>query len=151
MAKIFSLSKLSVQIACIGFGFGGMCVLDAVRNNLGIKCGVVFNGLLLPITDFVNVEPIQAKLLVCYGDLNSNADKEIEELLQELRERRADFQFVRYSDVENDFAIQATTPELTPNSVHNKKAEKRSSQSMLTLFSETLGLPKFVKKPRNLR
>lgn len=84
-----------------------MCVLDCARNNLGIKCGVVFHGLLSPFTDCVMVDPIQAKLLVCYGDLDTTPGEEIESLLQELRERHADFQFVRYSNVEDDFSTSS--------------------------------------------
>jgi dienelactone hydrolase len=70
-----------------------MCVLDSARNNLGFKCGVVFHGLLSPFTDYVNVDPIQTKLLVCYGDLDTNSsNEEIDGLLDELRERHCDFQ-----------------------------------------------------------
>ncbi|KAI6183895.1 DLH domain-containing protein [Aphelenchoides bicaudatus] len=120
------------KIAAIGFGFGGLCVLDCARNNLGIKCGVVFHGHLEPMHDYISVDPIEAKLLVCYGDQDTNRenDQEVENLLVELRDRRADFQFVRYSNVEDDFSLAAATPELTTNAMHSKKADKRSSQSI---------------------
>lgn len=69
-------------------------------------------------------------------------------MLKELRERRADFQFIRYSDAEDDFTIPTTTPEVTPSGVYNKTASKRASQLMLNLFSETLGYPKFIRRPQ---
>jgi hypothetical protein len=79
--------------------------------------------------------------------MDSNSDKEVDDLLQELRERRADFQFIRYSKADDDFAVSSlTTPELTTNSTNNKGLDKRSSQSMLAFFSETLGVPKFTRK-----
>ncbi|KAI6228308.1 Carboxymethylenebutenolidase [Aphelenchoides besseyi] len=131
------------QLAAIGFGFGGMCCLDLARNNLGIQCGVVFHGILTPLMDYANVEPIQSKLLILHGDLDETSNKEVERLLFELRERQADFQFVRYSEAEEDFAIpNSSNPNASPGCSYNPTAAKRSSELMLMLFSETLGVPK---------
>ncbi|KAI6242589.1 hypothetical protein M3Y99_00162900 [Aphelenchoides fujianensis] len=61
--------------------------------------------MLSPMRDYELTEPITAKLLILQGDLDSSNAKEVDQLLQELRERHADFQLVRYSEAEEDFAI----------------------------------------------
>ncbi|KAI6172217.1 Carboxymethylenebutenolidase [Aphelenchoides besseyi] len=114
------------KLAAIGFGFGGMCCLDLARNNFGIKCGVVFHGILTSLMDYANVEPIQSKLLILHGDLDETSNKEVESLLFELRERQADFQFVRYSEAEEDFAIpNSSNPNASPGCSYNPTAAKK--------------------------
>lgn len=61
----------ALKIAAIGFCFGGMCSLDLARINSGISCAVSFHGVFTPIeneTSFSEMDPIEAKLLICHGD-----------------------------------------------------------------------------------
>jgi hypothetical protein len=52
-----------------------MCSIDLARINSGISSAVSFHGAFQPIegeTDFAKMEPIQAKLLICHGNIHWN-------------------------------------------------------------------------------
>lgn len=59
----------SKNIIATGYCFGGLCVLDAVRNNFGLKAGVSIHGLFYQ-PDYKLPEKYSAKVLALYGFLD---------------------------------------------------------------------------------
>ncbi len=56
-----------MQIGAIGFCFGGLCVLDLARWNVGLRLAVSFHGVLTPIPDLA-LDEISTTVQVFHGD-----------------------------------------------------------------------------------
>lgn len=54
------------SMVAVGYCFGGLCVLDAVRNNLGLKGGVSIHGLYNK-PDYELPSQYKSKLLILHG------------------------------------------------------------------------------------
>ncbi len=86
----------SQNIVGIGYCFGGLCVLDAVRNNLGLKGAVSVHGLFTPPT-YPLPETYKAKVLALHGYKDPMVPpNEIEALQKELSRAKTDFQLMIY-------------------------------------------------------
>ncbi|CAD5217694.1 unnamed protein product [Bursaphelenchus xylophilus] len=134
----------SQKISAIGYCFGGACVLDLARYNVDIKVGVSFHGAFRPIKegeDHSKLKPITTSLLICHGDADEHVNPEVPALLEELRARKADFQFIRYANAKHGFTMQAE-PGASDLVGYNEKADKRSKMAMLNILSEVIGVPK---------
>ncbi|CAD5217690.1 unnamed protein product [Bursaphelenchus xylophilus] len=130
------------KIAAIGYCFGGGCVLDLARNNVKLAAGVSFHGVLLPIKeeDFSKLPPITTPLLICHGDADAEVNPSVPAFMKEMRERKADFQFVSYAKALHGFTMQKE-PAGPANVGYDAKADRRSKAAMLDLFRETIGIP----------
>lgn len=98
----------SFQISSIGFCFGGLCSIDLARINSGICGAVSFHGVFNPIdgeTDFDKMDPIEAKLLIAHGDTDDHVNPQVDAFIEELRARKADFQFIRYANAPHGFTM----------------------------------------------
>jgi dienelactone hydrolase len=62
--------------------------------------------------------------------------------LEELRQRKADFQFIRYAFAKHGFTMSSHKYESIPGVGYDENADKRSKKAMLVLFNELYDLPK---------
>eukprot|EP00756_Hemistasia_phaeocysticola_P063648 Hpha_TRINITY_DN7127_c0_g1::TRINITY_DN7127_c0_g1_i1::g.29816::m.29816 len=140
----------------IGYCFGGVCVLEAVRAGLDLQGVVSFHGLLQskPIfipgvsegeeKDFdfkVNpVPPVSArgyatwcKVVVENGDEDHLvSDKSIAEWKKEFNKHNVDWRFHNHAKTPHGFAL----PPGVWATGYNEAADRRSTLSMISLFSE---------------
>uniref|UniRef100_A0A914BYS6 Dienelactone hydrolase domain-containing protein n=1 Tax=Acrobeloides nanus TaxID=290746 RepID=A0A914BYS6_9BILA len=128
------------KICAIGYCFGGLCVLDIARYNLGLAAVVSFHGGYDPIPDAQppeTLEPIKTSILICHGDADSHIPVEkCLNLMKELNARKADWQFVFYADAKHGFTMP-DIPGLEGVGYH-EKTDKRSWTAMLNLFNEVV-------------
>lgn len=59
----------SSNIIAMGYCFGGLCVLDAVRSNVGLKAGISIHGLFFP-PEYQLPKKYEARVLALYGFLD---------------------------------------------------------------------------------
>ncbi|KAI6197119.1 hypothetical protein M3Y94_01187100 [Aphelenchoides besseyi] len=132
------------KINAIGFCFGGLCSLDLIRIN-AVASAVSFHGAFQPIdgeTNFDELDPINGRLVICHGDLDTHVEPTVEAFVEELRARKADFQFIRYANALHGFTMKPHTTAGIPGVGYHELTAKRSKLAMLLLFNELYGLPK---------
>ncbi|KAI6194539.1 DLH domain-containing protein [Aphelenchoides besseyi] len=132
------------KINAIGFCFGGLCSLDLIRINV-VASAVSFHGSFQPIdgeTNFHELDPIRKKILICHGDNDAHVNPTVDAFIEELRARKADFQFIRYSDALHGFTMKSHKFEGIPGVGYHELTAKRSKRAMLLFFNELYGLPK---------
>uniref|UniRef100_A0A914C0V6 Dienelactone hydrolase domain-containing protein n=1 Tax=Acrobeloides nanus TaxID=290746 RepID=A0A914C0V6_9BILA len=133
----------TTKICAVGYCFGGLCVLDLARYNVGLAAVVSFHGGLDPIPDAQppeTLDPIETSILVCHGDGDTHIPVEkCLDFMKEMRARKADWQFVTYANAKHGF----TEPKLANSTMegigYDEKAAKRSWTAMLNLFAEYVG------------
>uniref|UniRef100_A0A1I7SVJ2 DLH domain-containing protein n=2 Tax=Bursaphelenchus xylophilus TaxID=6326 RepID=A0A1I7SVJ2_BURXY len=131
------------KVGAIGYCFGGTCVLDLARYNVNIVAGVSFHGGLKPIKegeDHSKLPLINTSLLICHGDADEHVNPTVPAFLEELRARKADFQFINYAKALHGFTMEKE-PAGPPNVGYDEKADRRSKLAMLTFFNEIFGIP----------
>jgi dienelactone hydrolase len=125
----------SGKLAAMGFCFGGMCVLDMARADLGLTGAVSFHGI-YGRPNYDNVTPIEAKILVCHGWDDPFCPPEATVgLAKELSEGQADWQLHAYGNTMHAF----TDTELhMPKAgiAFEEKANRRSWQAFVDFLEE---------------
>ncbi|KAF1766558.1 hypothetical protein GCK72_006515 [Caenorhabditis remanei] len=123
---IKTVQGIDVQkIGAIGFCFGGTCVLDLARYNIGLKAVVSYHGTLKAIPDIPLDKIVGTAIQAHHGDADTHIPKEqVDEFLVEMRARNADFVFANA----DSFGL--------PGVKYNEKAAKRSWSATLSLFKE---------------
>uniref|UniRef100_A0A1I7T029 DLH domain-containing protein n=1 Tax=Caenorhabditis tropicalis TaxID=1561998 RepID=A0A1I7T029_9PELO len=125
------------KIGAIGFCFGGLCVLDLARYNIGLKAVVSFHGTLKPLPNFPLDSIIGTAIQVHHGDADSHIPKEqVDEFHVEMRTRNADFVFSSHAFAEHGFTEPEADSFGLPGVKYNKKAADRSWNSAISLFKE---------------
>lgn len=69
-----------MQLNAIGFCFGGLCVLDLARYNVGLQSVVSFHGALKPLdpeADHSKLPAITAKVLVLHGEADEHVNVDV--------------------------------------------------------------------------
>ncbi len=127
------------RVAVIGYCFGGTVALEAARAKLPIVAAVSFHGG-LSAADPKETKDLRAKILVLHGaDDPTVPPAEVAAFQQEMRDAKADWQFIAYGNAVHKF----TNPEAPykPGQAfgYNEKADHRSWQAMRDFFKETLG------------
>lgn len=114
------------NIVVIGYCFGGTGALEAARAQMKVKGVVSFHGG-LGRDSARTLGPINTKVLVCHGaDDPYVPAAEITAFQQEMRDTKADWQMIYYSNAVHSF----TNPEAGTNNAngaaYNEIASKRS-------------------------
>ncbi len=125
----------SDKIACIGFCFGGLCVLDFARSGADISAVVSFHGLL-----FAPQKPaesdIKSKVLILHGHDDPMVNKEDVEAIQlELTRSGVDWQLHSYGHTMHAFTNPLAN-DVEFGTVYQENSDHRSWQSMVNFFSE---------------
>lgn len=128
------------RIAAMGYCFGGMCVLDLARSGTTeLKAAVSFHGALAP-NGLDTPKSLSSKLLVLHGHDDPMIPQEhVAAFKAEMTEKKADWQFVSYSDTVHAFTRpDANMPKI--GALYNPTTDRRSWQAMLNFFTEVLAL-----------
>ncbi|SHM09552.1 dienelactone hydrolase family protein [Flavobacterium saccharophilum] len=126
------------NIVVIGYCFGGTGVLEAARGHLNVKGVVSFHGGLgkdaaRPAT------PITTKVLVCHGADDPFVSKEeIAAFQQEMRDSKADWQMIYYSDSVHSFTNPEAGNDNSKGAAYNAVAAKRSFEHLKLFLDEVL-------------
>lgn len=129
----------SSRLAAIGFCFGGMTVIEAVRATTDLKCVVAFHpGLArLPESD---PRPVSGKLMVCAGQRDPLIpDDARNRFLRLMKEADADLQYLNYSEAGHSFTDKTVDALGIPGFNYHAQTDRRSWAAMRGLFAETLG------------
>ncbi|MDM1047521.1 dienelactone hydrolase family protein [Sphingobacterium hotanense] len=119
------------KVAVIGYCFGGTGALEAARGGLPVEGVVCIHGGLAKAADRPN-EAVKAKVLVEHPADDASVKKEdIEQLVNEMNEGKADWQIITYANSKHTF----TNPE-SPD--YNEIMAKRAWNHTLLFLQELL-------------
>lgn len=119
------------RIAIIGYCFGGMCAIDAVRAGFGAKGAVSFHG------GFKTANPAQkakafGKILVLHGDADQASPlADLEAMKKEMKAAGISVKTVIYPGVDHAFTVPGTTR-------YNEEADKASWKEMSAFLKQVL-------------
>ncbi|MEZ5560162.1 MAG: dienelactone hydrolase family protein [Pseudomonadales bacterium] len=145
----------SVKAAAIGYCFGGVAVLEAVRGGLDLSGVVSFHGLLQTGEDAspASVGVVRPPLKRCENRYNTSTIVQIENgaddhlvqldnrerFCREMNEAGVEWVFHDYARTPHGFALPAT---LGPPGHLHESADRRSTMAMLDLLREVFpGVP----------
>jgi dienelactone hydrolase len=129
----------SKRLAAIGFCFGGMTVIEAVRATDELSCVVAFHpGLThLPESD---PRKVTGKVMVCAGQKDPLIpDDARNRFLKLMREADADLQYINYSRAGHSFTDKSIAEFNIPNFEYDADTDRRSWAAMRGLFDESFG------------
>lgn len=117
-----------------GFCFGGTATLDLARSGADIAGAVSFHGNLSGDPSFE--DDLKARVLVLHGaeDKYESAEQ-IAAFQQEMRDAKADWQFLSYGGAVHCFAIPAADGS-TPGCRYDERTAKRAFAQMRAFFAE---------------
>ena len=124
------------KVAAIGYCFGGMAVLEMARDGQDLKGVVSFHGVL------ATPKPLMAgkyngKILVLHGvDDPVVPDDQVLGFWKEMRDAKANWEFVSYGNALHTFTNWLMPEEGPPPAVYNKQADKRSWIAMQDFLKE---------------
>lgn len=126
------------NIVVIGYCFGGTGALEAARGHLNIQGAVSFHGG-LGKDESRTTEPITAKILVCHGaDDPYESTEEILAFQKEMRDAKADWQMIYYSNAVHSFTNPEAGNDNSKGAAYNEKADKRSFEHLKLFLNEVL-------------
>lgn len=124
------------KIVVIGYCFGGTGALEAARGGLPVKGVVSFHGGLSKEAGRAN-SPINTKVLVLHGADDPYApDTDVLSFEKEMRESKADWQFVAFSNAVHAFTEKKAGNDNSKGAAYNELADKRSWQYLLLFLKE---------------
>lgn len=128
----------SNQINAIGYCFGGLCVLDMVRNNLGLKGAISVHGLLFK-PDYALPTTYSAKVAVLHGHKDPMIPfEQLVDFQQEMDQSVADWQFLSFGQGLHAFTLPtANNPAL--GTVYNPLLAQRTTNFVDQFWQELIG------------
>lgn len=125
------------HMAAIGYCFGGLCTLDMVRADLGLKAAISFHGL-LDAPDYPTKKN-KSKVLIAHGwdDPMAKPDAVVA-VGHELTKAGSDWQIHAYGGTTHAFTVPGVD---TGDGVlkHNVDSERRSWMTAIDLLGEVFG------------
>jgi dienelactone hydrolase len=132
----------------IGFCFGGATTLDLARSGADVAGAVSFHGN-LSTDKAAQAGKIKAKVLVLHGgDDKFESPEQIAGFQQEMRDAKADWQFLIYGGAVHCFAIPSADNSV-PGCLYNALVAERAFAQMHRFFDEVFAAPNatFERKP----
>lgn len=124
------------NIVIIGYCFGGTGALEAARGDLPVKGVVSFHGGLGKDVSREN-GTIKAKVLVLHGADDPHVpQKEIEAFQKEMKDSKADWQMIYYSNAVHAFTEKEAGNDNSKGAAYNEKADKRSWNHFMLFLEE---------------
>jgi len=125
------------KLAAIGYCFGGLAVLEMARDGQNDLAGVVsFHGVLatpMPLKP----DTYNGKILVLHGvDDPVVPDEQTMALWKEMRDAKANWEFVAYGKALHTFTNWLMPEDGPPPAVYNKQADRRSWIAMQNFMKE---------------
>ena len=127
----------AARLGAIGFCFGGMTVIEAVRATDRLKCVVAFHpGLThLPQSD---PRPVHGKVMVCAGQKDPLIpDDARNRFFRLMADAKADLQYINYSQAGHSFTDESVAAFNMPNFEYHAPTDRRSWDAMRGLLDET--------------
>ncbi len=128
----------SLNMAAIGYCFGGAIVLEMARRQTDLKIVASYHGDLTPLT--VNKIPskMKTRLLIFNGSKDPMVPREtVDQVHRNLREAKVNYRFVNYEGVKHGFTNKEATKlgkKFNLPLVYNEKADKNSWETTLKSF-----------------
>jgi dienelactone hydrolase len=124
------------SIVIIGYCFGGTGALEAARGGLPVQGVVSFHGGLGKDEARPN-ETIKTKVLVLHGaDDPYVPQKDIEAFQKEMKDGKADWQMIYYSNAVHAFTEKEAGNDNSKGAAYNEKADKRSWNHFMLFLDE---------------
>lgn len=125
----------SQKISAAGYCFGGLCVLDMVRNNMGLRAGISIHGL-LGVPHYELPKRYQAKVLVFHGYKDPMTTPNQKGAFEaEMNAANADWQLLSYGKGYHSF----TTPDandVSLGTVYDPVLDERTTRIIDSFLSE---------------
>jgi dienelactone hydrolase len=119
----------------IGFCFGGATTLDLARSGADIAGAVSFHGN-LSTDKKAQANQLKAKILALHGaDDKFETPEQVAEFQQEMRDAKADWQFMSFGGAVHCFAIPGADNSV-PGCLYNAQVSKRAFAQMHLFFGE---------------
>lgn len=127
------------RMAAIGFCFGGSVVLELARDGADLKAAVSFHGVLSTRTPAVSGK-VKASVLVLTGADDPLAPPDqVLAFENEMRAAEAqDWQVISYGNTLHGFTNPAADGSMMRTALYSEQADRRSWESMRSLFDEVL-------------
>ena len=128
------------KLAAIGYCFGGLAVLEMVRDGQKNLAGVVsFHGV-LPTPMPLKPDTDNGKILVLHGvDDPIVPDEQTMAFWKEMRDAKANWEFVAYGKALHTFTNWLMPEDGPPPAVYNKQADRRSWIAIQNFLKEIFG------------
>jgi dienelactone hydrolase len=136
MAALIKNGADANNIVVIGYCFGGTGALEAARAGFNVKGVVSFHGGIGKDTARAN-SAIKTRVLVLHGaDDPYVPQKEIDSFISEMKEAKADWQMVYFSNAVHAFTEKAAGNDNSKGAAYNEKADKRSWEYFSDFLTE---------------
>ena len=127
-----------IQVAAIGYCFGGMCVLDLARTGVKLSAVISVHGLLQAPANIDDNSCIHAKVLVLHGyDDPLAPPHEVHALQEELSAYQVDWQIHLYGNTMHAFT-NVLANDATAGILYNENADKRAWRSITDFLDECM-------------
>lgn len=124
------------KIVVMGYCFGGTGALEAARGGLKVRGVVSIHGGLGKDASRSGT-PVTAKILVLHGaDDPFVPQKEVEAFQQEMRDSKADWQLICYSDAVHAFTQPEAGNDKSKGAAYNARAAERSWEHLKLFLKE---------------
>lgn len=124
------------QLASLGYCFGGGGAIEMARANMPVQGIVSLHGTLSKDVSRPN-GPITTKVLILHGaDDFFIPQKDITYFEQEMRDAKADWQFISYGNAVHAFSEKTAGNDVKMGVAYNELADKRSIKAYLQFFEE---------------
>jgi dienelactone hydrolase len=124
------------KMAAMGYCFGGTVALELARDGAPLKSVISFHGGLSTDMKAATMTP---KVLVLHGgDDPLVSEKEVSDFQKEMRDAKADWQFISYGNTVHAFTQEGAGNDPSKGFAYNALSDKRSFEEMKKFFKETL-------------
>lgn len=124
------------RIAVMGYCFGGTGAIEAARADFPVKGVISFHGSLAKDPKRAN-ELIKTKVLVLHGaDDPYESAEEIKKFQQEMRDGKADWQMIYYSNAVHAFTDPNAGNDNSKGAAYNAEADRHSWEHMKLFLKE---------------
>lgn len=122
------------KIAAIGYCFGGTAALELARDGAPLTGVVSFHGGLATDMKATKMTP---KVLVLHGgDDPFVPEKDVLEFQKEMRDAKADWQFITYGNSVHAFTQKQSGSDPSTGAAYNELSDKRSWEEMKRFFND---------------
>ena len=124
------------KIAAIGYCFGGTVALELARDGAPLASVVSFHG---GLSTPMKAESLAPKILILHGaDDPYVPGTEVAEFQEEMRQAKADWQFISYGNTVHSFTNPDAGSDNSKGAAYNKISAERAWNQMKAFFKATL-------------
>jgi dienelactone hydrolase len=126
----------TLNIAAIGYCFGGTTVLELGRSGANIKGIVSFHGN-LNTENKSDAKNIRARILICHGAADPFVPLgELQAFIQEMKDANINWKFISYKGAVHSFTNPGSGDDPSKGAAYNEEADKASWEDMKNFFTE---------------